>query len=398
MFDIETLRLMLGAVSLVVVILFYAAVYRPTRSSYAGWWTVALLCAMVSPLLLLLNGTDAQVIANPVSSVFAALGGVCVWYAVRSLRGLPPVRWVLVVVPMAVMLFALLDTPATNRWAGNGLVLAVMTLFFSLGARDMWLTWVARRASPLWENNGEAQVALLVSAVASSGLSTFYAWRTIAFAVGGPDSELFERTAGTGPASVVLLVTLATVTFSVVALGYDEQTRELRRRVLLDDLTGLMSRSAFFERAASATARTCARGSQWVLVVADLDHFKSINDSYGHAAGDRALELFATVALEGISDGEFAGRLGGEEFAFLLCSDALQEVPGRLTDLSAEFAQRGRMANVTVPTVSFGVAAAAVGSIVEQVLARADHAMYDAKAAGRNQVVVATSAAEGGPR
>ncbi|WP_061965796.1 GGDEF domain-containing protein [Demequina aurantiaca] len=391
MFDIETLRFTLGVLSCLVLVLFYAGVYRPTRSSFAGWWSLALLSSAVSPALLLLNGTDAQVIANPLSSLITTVGGASVWFATRSVRGLAPVPWVVYVTPALVFVVAMFEDPATNRWAGNGTLYFLMGLFFSLGAREMWLAWKARRLSPDWDHDGEARVALIVSALAASVLATFYVWRFILYVTLGHEHPLFETTVGGGPTAVVLMVSLMAVTFSAAALGYDEQTRELRRRVALDDLTGLLARSAFFERASVAIAKQRSDDHPRVLVVADLDHFKVINDTYGHAAGDRALELFASVVRIELEPSELAGRLGGEEFALLLCVDSEEEARSRLHHLGAKYLKMGGAAEVHVPTVSFGVASTAVGSPIEMTLAQADRAMYQAKAAGRNRVVISAT-------
>lgn len=388
MLDIDTLRFVLSVLAVLVLTLFYAGVYRPTRSSFAGWWCIALLCTALSPLLLLMNGTSAQVLANPLSSGISVLGATFVWFATRSVRGLTPVWWLTYVLPVAVMIVALFQNPATNRWAGNGPLFAVMGLFFGLAARDMWMAWHARRSDVNWAHDGEARVALFVNALASSCLALFYLWRGVLFAVTGPYSWIFDSTVGPGPIAILLIVTLVAVTFSAAALGYDQQTRELRRRVALDDLTGLLARTAFFDAVAGTIKEPCSSGLDRLLIVADLDHFKSINDKYGHAAGDHALEVFAATVSESLRDGELAGRLGGEEFALLLCATSEADVSDRLLELGREYSRRGSQSDVSVPTISCGVARARPDVPVDQSLARADAAMYRAKAAGRNQVCI----------
>ena len=390
MFDIETLRFILAVLSLLVLLLFYAGVYRPTRSAFAGWWSLALLTAAVSPLLLLFNGTEIQVVANPLSNCITAVGTTFIWFATRSLRGLSPLPWIAYTAPAVVLVASLLENPSTNRWAGNAALFAVLGILFTLAARDMWIAWRTRRVSANWQDDGEARVALMVSALASTTLAIFYVWRTILYVTAGHESWIFETTVGSGPTAVTLTVTLVAVTFSAAALGFDQQTQVLRRRVAFDDLTGLLARTAFFERVTVATAEPRELGTERVFVVADLDHFKAINDEHGHAAGDRALELFSTLVDSTLREGEFAGRLGGEEFALLLHSAADDDVLTRLRALADEFATRGKRDGVTVSTVSFGVAPAPSRVPVEQSLARADAAMYKAKAAGRDRIVVVT--------
>lgn len=387
MLDIETLRLTLGSLSLVVLTLFYAGVYRPTRSAFAGWWSLSLVCSFASPGLLLLNGTEFQVIANPLSSLVTVLGCSFVWFATRSLRDLPVLPWVLWSLAPVVFLFALLDSPSTNTWAGNGLLFAVVAGLFLLAAFDMWKAWLDRRQANA-PHDGEARVALLVSALAASLLGVFYSWRVVAFMAFGHEHIIFDKSAGSGPTTIILLITLVAVAFSVSALGYHQQTKELRRRVAYDDLTGVLARSAFFERASAHIRKAPAHAPLLFVVVADLDHFKAINDQQGHAAGDTALVGFGEACRAAINEDELAGRLGGEEFALLLNSPSTEEVQIRVEALSRNYALAGADKMTAMPTVSFGIAPAEPHRSIDHSLAHADAAMYRAKAMGRDRVVV----------
>ena len=151
----------------------------------------------------------------------------------------------------------------------------------------MWLAWWARWSSREEELNGEAVVALFVSAIASSALASFYLFRAVLFLAVGPESTTFTGLVGTASTTAILLICLVAVTFSVSAVGWDQQTQEFRRRAMLDDLTGLLGRTEFHVQAQRAFAMV--RDTRAFLVVADLDHFKAVNDARGHAAGDGAL-------------------------------------------------------------------------------------------------------------
>jgi len=387
MLDIETLRLTLGSLSLVVLMLFYVGVYRPTRSSFAGWWSLSLVSSFVSPGLLLLNGTELQVIANPLSSLVTVFGCTCVWFATRSLRDLPVLPWVLWSLAPVVFFFALLDSPSTNRWAGNGLLFAIVAGLFLLAAFDMWKAWLDRRQANAL-HDGEARVALLVSALAASLLGVFYSWRVVALMTFGHESIIFDKSAGSGPTAIILLITLVAVAFSVSALGYDQQTKELRRRVAYDDLTGVLGRSAFFERASARVRQVPTHAPALFVVVADLDHFKAVNDQQGHAAGDSALVNFGEACRAALNKDELAGRLGGEEFALLLNSPSTEAAQVRVEALSRNYALAGADKMTAMPTVSFGIAPAERNRSIDRSLARADAAMYRAKATGRDRVVV----------
>ncbi|WP_297081015.1 diguanylate cyclase [uncultured Demequina sp.] len=384
MFDIETMRLMLGAVSLMVLVLFYLGVYRPTRSAFAGWWTLALLCSGLSSTFLLMNGTIVQGLANPASSVASAVGVTCTWFATRSLRRSTVPIWVLPAGAALVLALAALGDPAENIWAGDGILFIYMAAMLGAAATEVWATWHEHRRE--LGSGGEARVALLVSALAATVLCGFYVERAALFLAVGPESALFQTLAGTGATSAILLLCLVAVTFSASALGWDQRTHDLRRRAISDDLTGLLGRSEFLAWAETAVTDSPAGVS---LVVADLDHFKQINDVHGHAAGDLALREFADVLREAVGVGEFAGRLGGEEFALLL-RDAPERASERLDDLAAAFAARAASFETPLPTVSFGVAAGEHGETLTDVFEHADKAMYQAKADGRDRVVAYT--------
>jgi diguanylate cyclase (GGDEF)-like protein len=135
------------------------------------------------------------------------------------------------------------------------------------------------------------------------------------------------------------------------------------------------------------------------LVIADIDHFKSINDSFGHATGDRAIAAFAQFLRTALSDHHVAGRIGGEEFAIVL--------PGTNLVAARLFAEgvRGVAAGLSVEgipetcrlTASFGVAELAQGEGLSELMHRADKALYDAKDSGRDRVRVSTDSGAGPP-
>ncbi len=165
---------------------------------------------------------------------------------------------------------------------------------------------------------------------------------------------------------------------------------ELRHLATYDALTNALNRRAFLESAHSHFAQAKANGTRFAFLMFDLDHFKQINDRYGHAAGDVALQYFAKLCIATAPASHIFGRLGGEEFAMLLPETdnagalAIGEAIRRhapTTPLTV-----GGI-NFTV-TVSIGVATAkTTDQRVEQVLERADQRLYRAKQSGRNRVI-----------
>ncbi|MCK9284870.1 MAG: diguanylate cyclase [Rhodocyclaceae bacterium] len=168
---------------------------------------------------------------------------------------------------------------------------------------------------------------------------------------------------------------------------------ELQRLATTDSLTGLANRHHFLAQTSLEMARVKRFGDPAALLMLDLDHFKLVNDTYGHATGDTVLKAFAATLRGSLRQIDLAGRLGGEEFGVLL--------PGTSTESARQFAERLRE-NVaamdvqgwgkTIPVkVSIGVARiAADDATPDNVLARADSALYRAKSLGRNRVEVAT--------
>lgn len=387
MVDDQTMRIALGAVSLTVLVLFYLGVYLPTRSSFSGWWSLSLLLAGMAIMLLVFNDGPARVVTYPASTALAAAGSTCVWFAMRSLRRRRLPRLLLVLGPLVILVQAASGTPDESAAATTGPVTFYMTAMFIAGAVEVWLALKARRARAVPDQNGGAVVALLVIAVAATLLSAFYALRLVMLVVVGSTNEVFERAAGSGPEDVVLLVCTVAVTFSVSAVGWDQQTQALRRRAMQDDLTGLWGRTEFRARAERAFVRARADDTHALLVVADLDHFKDINDSHGHAAGDEALLAFSAVLNHHVRPGECAGRLGGEEFGLVLRDADGSDAVARVRSISNDFSARSGQFGFSLPTVSYGIAGAGDGDTIAEVFECADLALYRAKTDGRDRAV-----------
>jgi diguanylate cyclase (GGDEF)-like protein len=380
---------MLGVLSLSVLALFYLGVYRPTHSPFSGWWALALVCAAGTSALLLANGTSAQVVANPASTMVSAMGAVCVWFATRSLGARRSPVWVLAAAPIVCLIAALFDQPATNIWAGNGVLFAVMTAGFGLAAFEVWRAWRRRRAEPDARESGEAINALAVAALAGAVLAVLYATRFALYLVVGPDDPLFQNVAGSAAASLTLLVCLVAVAFSVSAIGWDQRTRDLRRQAAEDDLTGLLGRTTFLGRAHEALDRSGGRRAQraW-FAIADIDNFKPINDELGHQAGDRTLQAFARIVRGALRSSDAVGRLGGDEFGFVFEGVEEDAVLARIAEIRRRLAAGSDDAGHELPTVSFGVAECFPDLGLSEIMGRADAALYEAKAAGRDRACV----------
>ena len=161
-----------------------------------------------------------------------------------------------------------------------------------------------------------------------------------------------------------------------------------------DFLTGAWSRRAFFDLARREQARAGRHGVPLSLLLFDVDHFKRINDTHGHAAGDSVLVEIVERTNAVIRTVDVCARLGGEEFAVLLPDTASPLALPVAERLRAALDRRPATAGAHVAyTVSIGVVTLQQGETIEQMLSRADAALYAAKGAGRNRVVVAAPAA-----
>lgn len=190
---------------------------------------------------------------------------------------------------------------------------------------------------------------------------------------------------------VVLLELLAA--HAATALENGALFAEIERLATTDALTGLANRRHFFAQARLTASGARQRGQPLAIALIDLDHFKLVNDTYGHQAGDLVLQLVAQTCRECVRSGDLVGRYGGEELALLMPntdSAGGGHVAERIREAIASLRIKYGDDEISV-TASFGIATDHESSDIDLTLARADAALYAAKEAGRNRVVVCRS-------
>ncbi|MDY6948398.1 MAG: GGDEF domain-containing protein [Pseudomonadota bacterium] len=171
-----------------------------------------------------------------------------------------------------------------------------------------------------------------------------------------------------------------------------EQLKQAEHQAMLDPLTGMFNRRGFEQRlrAFLDDAGSLQGGA---MLLADIDHFKTINDQYGHVLGDKVIRALAQVISGNIKGRDIAGRIGGEEFAIFLPDTSVAGASAVASQLCSAMSSRTiRRSGLEQPldrvTLSIGVATGALSDSFEQLLDRADKAMYAGKRAGRNRVTV----------
>ncbi|UCV27929.1 GGDEF domain-containing protein [Ferribacterium limneticum] len=229
-------------------------------------------------------------------------------------------------------------------------------------------------------------------AMACGGHGAFLLIRPWLFSLG--NAGLFDAAQAIAVSQFVMVEAIAAIVlmaFGIVMLANEQVTLELRNIAERDPLTGVFNRRSFLTLLDKCISHSARMTSSLSIMLIDLDHFKRINDTWGHKSGDEALRHFVAVAAPCIRNGDIIGRIGGEEFAILLPNTSLTEaetVANRLRHEVAESPAEHEHGDITL-TVSIGVTHYIKGEAPEVTLHRADNAMYMAKKDGRNQVKVA---------
>ena len=180
--------------------------------------------------------------------------------------------------------------------------------------------------------------------------------------------------------------------FGFLLMAMDRLRNEVADLALMDDLTGVGNRRHLLQRLTEECARSERSGEPFALLVIDLDGFKTINDTYGHAAGDACLQHFTLMAQTRLRPGDMLARTGGDEFCVMLPTSTLREgamIARRIIEVCRDDAAACIGADIPI-AVSIGVAqwTREVGAFPDRLIAAADHALYVAKKEGKNRHAV----------
>ncbi len=341
-----------------------------------AWWGAAYLIGASS---LALWGAPTPWVALPPEIPFAMIFGACgmIWNGVRLFRGrplLPVAAFAGAIVWLALCQLPLFADGSADRIVLGAVVVSVYTFFIAFELSRERRRSLHSRAAAVIVPFLHSAIFLLPLAmraftpdVIAASWFTVFALETIVYAVG--------------------------LAFIVLLMVKDQNLGYYRRAAATDFLTGLFNRRAFLESALKLCAQISHRRPM-TLMMFDLDHFKKINDRFGHAVGDEVLRVFAQSVRRSMRLTDIIGRIGGEEFA------AIIDEPMHLALPVAERVRSNfEKAGVTVQgytvnaTVSIGLAASeALVTNIDALISRADAALYGAKRKGRNRVHVAEAA------
>jgi diguanylate cyclase (GGDEF)-like protein len=205
-----------------------------------------------------------------------------------------------------------------------------------------------------------------------------------------PHDRAFDESIWVTMFGVELFLYAVGTVFLIFMLVSERAVTVHKNAASVDPLTGMLNRRGFAEACSRVIEREASAGRPATAMIFDIDHFKSINDRFGHPAGDEILKLFSAVVVNNLRISDLSGRIGGEEFAALLPCPLEEGV------IVAERVREAFEASGIVcdegpvdTTVSIGVAGGPAGTELEVLLAAADTALYQAKRGGRNRVEAA---------
>lgn len=342
-------------------------------------WGMSNLAGATGGSLLAMRGMAPDFLSIVLANGALVLASSLMWAGLRRFAG-QPVHWLLVwLAPLIVMALFWGVPPISENPPARTCVTSLMLMLFS--AASFIDAWRAQNSEPL-QMRRLAMLMFLATVVFMGDRAVYmlqHATRPDEYAVTHP----MHTYAALGALLIVTVWNLA-----ILMMANERLANRLTAIAHSDGLTRSLNRTGFRALAGRQVQR-CRRDHEPVsLLLLDLDHFKKVNDSYGHEAGDRLLCAFAATAGETIRVGDLLARYGGEEFCVLLPDSNLAEAAKVAERLRARFdLVRIRVGDVVCgATVSIGVAEFNAGETIDQCVARADRALYAAKRNGRNRV------------
>lgn len=380
--DVNTLFMVTMHVEIILGLLLFFAWTQNFEKRALAWWGSAHLMRAVSIMLLGLHGTVPDSLSIDFGNAVLFASFALTWCGAREFdrRAQEPA---LALVGVAVWLLAcrLPDFAAMlelRALLGAGIVTAYT-----------WLT-----AFEFWRSRDEAPVSRWPAIFMLFAHGALFLLRTpLGTALHVTSIENLATSGWLELLSVESLLFTISIAFILLAMAKERTEYRHREAARTDALTGIANRRGFLEQAV-APEHAGVDAKPTAVLMFDLDHFKSINDQYGHAVGDRTLRIFAETAKANVGSAGLVGRWGGDEFIAVLYGTTRDRAATLAELIQVEFEKAaadidGRIVRATVST---GMVFGAHGPFeLPAMLLQADQALYSAKRDGRNRLAIATS-------
>jgi diguanylate cyclase (GGDEF)-like protein len=377
--DIPTLVIVSIFVLAILGLLLLLAWVQDRSIQALAWWGAAYLIAGLSIALLSGQIPINQAVSNDIASalLFAACG--LSWSGARLFDG-KEIRPFSMFAGALIWLLACLIPDFAHSGMGRMIVSSVIVSNYTLfTAFELWggrserliTRWPAVVVLMLHGLIFPVQIPLMMMQPAGQGLAST-SWVAIL-------------------ALETLLYMIASA-FIVLAMAKERNEKIHKTAATVDPLTGIANRRAVVANGANLIRRIARPGRPFAALMFDLEHFKKINDQFGHATGDSALIVFAQTLTANLRSTDVLGRLGGEEFAAILPNMNADEALAAADRVRRAFMEAAKQidGHPVLATLSAGVAVTTDSTLsIDGLLSRADEALYAAKAGGRNRVVVA---------
>jgi diguanylate cyclase (GGDEF)-like protein len=380
--DVNTLFLVTIYVEAILGLLLLFAWIQNSQIRAVAWWGCAHLVRASSVVLFGLYGSVSQAISIDLANALLFLSFAVTWTGARVFDGRPPLPMYIVAGPVVWLIVAHLPTFAGDLDYRYLLASGIITTY-------TWLT-----AYEFWRGRSEPLVSRWPAILMLFAHGSLFMLRTPLFAMvpWAPTDQVFESVWLTVLSFEALLFTIA-IAFILLAMAKERTEFRHRTAAMVDPLTGIANRRSFLQDGTELMKRLSTHPCPTGVLLIDLDHFKSINDRFGHAIGDRVLQVFADTAKANTRSSDLIGRLGGEEFAAVLYNVSREKAVALAERIRSAFAEAASEVDgrPVAATVSIGVVLSQDATFdVPALLVQADQALYFAKERGRNRVEVAT--------
>ena len=381
--DVNTLFLVTIYVEAILGLLLLFAWVQNTAITAVAWWGFAHLLRAASVTLFGMYGSVSDLVSIDLANAILFTAFALTWTGARVFDHRKP-QPILLFGGAALWLLLCRIPSIETSWD--------MRVLVSSGIITAY-TWAT--AYEFWRGRGEPLVSRWPAIFMLFAHGSLYLLRTPLGAMlpfVPANNEVFESVWLTVLSFEALLFTIA-IAFILLAMAKERTEYRHRTAALIDPLTGIANRRAFLQDGETQLKRQATDPRPIAVMLLDLDNFKGINDRFGHAVGDRVLQLFAEVGSNCMRRLDIFGRLGGEEFAALLVDTSRERALAVAEEIRSAFAEAtGEVeGKPVVATVSIGVVLSYDAVLdLSALLAQADHALYRAKDNGRNRVEIAS--------